>query len=210
PSIESSPAVPLTQTKSPEMPLIDALAETRRHEPEALAQTRKSKKAAHEAIETLDALGETRPHTPQEAVEYGLEPISPARAHLSFACLLIPRFENHHLTGDLATRLAEWVSSICVAYGWRLEYISIRPEYLQWVVSVPPSTSPGVLMRTIRMKTSEYIFTEFPRLRKENPSGDFWAPGYLIMGSNQPHPPQLVRSYILETRRHQGISRPPR
>lgn len=210
PSVESSPAIPLTQIKSQGMSLIDTLAETRRHEPDALAQTQKSKKAEREAIETPDALGETRPHTPQEAVEYGLEPISPARAHLNFACLLIPRFDTHHLTGDLATRLAEWVSSICVAYGWRLEYISIRPEYLQWVVSVPPSTSPGVLIRTIRMKTSEYIFAEFPRLRRENPSGDFWAPGYLIMGSNQPHPPQLVRNYILETRRHQGISRPRR
>jgi REP element-mobilizing transposase RayT len=61
-------------------------------------------------------------------------------------------------------------------------------------------------MRLMRTQTSERIFAEFPKLKKENPSGDFWAPGYLIMGSNQPHPPQLVRNYILEVRRRQGIS----
>ncbi len=208
-SIESSPAIPLRKTSPPAVE-VEELAETRRHEPEELAETRKStKKMAEELVQKMDALGETRPHTPEEARAHGLpEPISPARAELTFACLLIPRFASHHLTGDLASRLAEWVPSICIAYGWRLEHLSIRPEYLQWVVSVPPSTSPGMLMRLMRMQTSERIFAEFPRLKQENPSGDFWAPGYLIMGSNQPHPPQLVRNYILETRRHQGISHP--
>jgi REP element-mobilizing transposase RayT len=73
-----------------------------------------------------------------------------------------------------------------------LEYLAVRPEYIQWVVNVPPATSPGYLMRIMRQQTSEKAFVEFPRLKKENPSGDFWAPGYLIMGG-KPHPPQLVR-----------------
>ncbi len=208
-SLESSPAIPLPKASRSAVD-VEELAETRRHDPQELAETRKSaKKMAEELLREADALGETRPHTPEEARAHGLpEPISPARAELTFACLLIPRFATHHLTGDLASRLAEWVPSICIAYGWRLEHLSIRPEYLQWVVSVPPSTSPGMLMRLMRMQTSERIFAEFPRLKQENPSGDFWAPGYLIMGSNQPHPPQLVRNYILETRRHQGISHP--
>jgi hypothetical protein len=59
-------------------------------------------------------------------------------------------------------------------------------------------------MRIMRQQTSEKIFSEFVRLKKENPSGDFWAPGYLIMGGTQPHPPQLVRDYIRQTRQRQG------
>jgi hypothetical protein len=43
-------------------------------------------------------------------------------------------------------------------------------------------------------------------LKRDNPSGDFWAPGYLIMGGLQPHPPQLVKDYIKQTRQRQGIS----
>jgi len=62
----------------------------------------------------------------------------------------------------------------------------------------------------MRKQTSEKIFAEFPRLKKENPSGDFWAPGYLIMGGLQPHPPQLVKDYIRQTRQRQGISQPRR
>lgn len=156
-------------------------------------------------------LDETRPHSVSEVAGRVItEPASPAMAQLNYACLLVPRFTAHYLTGDLADRLSEWMPDICIAFGWRLEFLAVRPEYLQWVVNVAPITSPGYLMRIMRQQTSEKIFAEFPRLDRENPSGDFWAPGYLIMGGLQPHPPQLVKDYIQQTRIRQGISQPRR
>jgi REP element-mobilizing transposase RayT len=156
-------------------------------------------------------LDETRPHSITEvAGRVMMEPISPGLYNLTYACLLVPRFTSHYLTGDLSERLSEWLPQICIAFGWRLEFMAVRPEYVQWVVNVPPSTSPGYLMRIMRQQTSEKIFVEFPRMKKENPSGDFWAPGYLIMGGTQPHPPQLVKDYIKQTRERQGYSQPRR
>jgi REP element-mobilizing transposase RayT/DNA-binding NarL/FixJ family response regulator len=134
-----------------------------------------------------------------------LEPVNPAVYNLDYACLLLPRFPQHHMTGDLLDKLGEWVPHICIAFAWRLEYISIRPEHLQWIVNVPPATSPAYLMRILRQHTSERIFAEFPRFKKENPSGDFWAPGYLIMGGSQPPPVQLIKDFITQTRQRQGI-----
>jgi len=61
-------------------------------------------------------------------------------------------------------------------------------------------------MRIMGEQTSEKIFAHFEGVKKENPSGDFWAPGYLIMGGLKPHPSQLVKDYIKQTRRRQGIS----
>jgi REP element-mobilizing transposase RayT/CheY-like chemotaxis protein len=154
-------------------------------------------------------LDETRPHSITEvAGRVMMEPISPGLYNLTYACLLVPRFSSHYLTGDISDRMSEWLPQICIAFGWRLEYLAVRPEYVQWVVNVPPSTSPGYLMRIMRTQTSEKIFGEFPRMKKENPSGDFWAPGYLIMGGTQPHPPQLVKDYIKQTRSRQGYSQP--
>ena len=150
-------------------------------------------------------LDETRPHSITEvAGRVMLEPISPGLYNLTYACLLVPRFSSHYLTGDISDRLSEWLPQICIAFGWRLEFLAVRPEYVQWVVNVPPATSPGYLMRIMRQQTSEKLFTEFTRMKKENPSGDFWAPGYLIMGGTQPHPPQLVKDYIKQTRTRQG------
>ena len=150
-------------------------------------------------------LDETKPHSITEVAGRALDPITPGLYNLTYACLLVPRFTTHYLTGDISDMLSEWLPQICIAFAWRLEYLAVRPEYVQWVVNVPPATSPGYLMRVMRQQTSEKIFAEFPRMKKENPSGDFWAPGYLIMGGTQPHPPQLVKDYIKQTRTRQGI-----
>jgi REP element-mobilizing transposase RayT len=124
----------------------------------------------------------------------------------SYACLLIPRFNSHRLTGTLANRLAEWLPNTCIAFGWRLEYLAVRPEYLQWIVKIPSATSLDGFMNTIREQTSSKIFFEFTGLARENPSGDFWAPGYLIIGGSKPLAPEVVRDYITEIRQQQGIT----
>jgi REP element-mobilizing transposase RayT len=145
-----------------------------------------------------------------DARRISLEPVHAGVYHLTYACLLLPRFPDDFLTGDVADKLSEWMPIICVAFGWRLEFLAVRPEYLQWVANVPPATSPGYVMRIMRQQTSQKLFSAFPSLKKDNPSGDFWAPGYLIMGGTQPHPSQLVKDYIKQVRRRQGSDKPRR
>jgi REP element-mobilizing transposase RayT len=173
---------------------------------ESPAVNRKSK--VNQSEPGLDNQGETLPGSPsnEPGRKIILEPVSASFYNLDYACLLVPRFTHHHLVGDLSDCLSEWVHEICIAFAWRLEYMSVRPEYMLWIVNVPPATSPGYLMRMLRQHTSEKIFTDFPRFKKENPSGDFWAPGYLIMGGSQPPPAQLIKDFIAQTRQRQGIS----
>ncbi|MDW8227982.1 MAG: transposase, partial [Anaerolineales bacterium] len=200
-SRESSPA-------QPRPPLSPAFESSLTDVDDPLAVTVKSSAAqSSEVTPSLDEIAETRPGPAASAIASDtMEPVSPSVFNLKYACLLIPRFAHHRLVGDLARNLGKWVEEICVAFGWRLESISVRPEYLQWVVSVPPVSSPGYLMRIMRQHTSERIFADFPRLARENPSGDFWAPGYLIMGGAQPPPPHLIKNFIAQTRHRQGIS----
>jgi REP element-mobilizing transposase RayT len=206
-SRETSPAVPVNEL------LVSNNEETVEHVVQDLDATMPSKSRPRPETPIRrpmpGELDETRPHSITEvAGRMMLEPIAPGLYNLTYACLLVPRFSSHYLTGDISDRISEWLPQICIAFGWRLEYLAVRPEYLQWVVNVPPATSPGYLMRIMRQQTSEKIFLEFSRLKKENPSGDFWAPGYLIMGGTQPHPPQLVKDYIKQTRTRQGYSQP--
>jgi REP element-mobilizing transposase RayT len=206
-SRESSPAQRLNQvveTEQAQSP--NRGAQTAFDDVEVTAPSRKKKRAetpvAKPAPGELDVTRES-PST-EAAKKLVVEPTTASLYNLTYACLLVPRFSAHYITGDLSDQLSEWIPSICIAFGWRLEFLAVRPEYLQWVVNVQPNASPGYLMRIMRQQTSEKIFAEFPRLKKENPSGDFWAPGYLIMGGSQPHPPQLVRDYIRQTRQRQG------
>jgi REP element-mobilizing transposase RayT/DNA-binding NarL/FixJ family response regulator len=169
-----------------------------------------SQKAVPQAEENApDVQVEPQPRFPaEEGRNIVLEPVSASVYNLTYACLLIPRFVHHYLTGDLAERLSEWMPEICIAFGWRLEFISVRPDYLHWLANVPPAASPSYMMRVIRQRISEKIFEEFPRFKKENPSGDFWAPGHMIMGGTQPAPAQVIKDFIQQTRRRQGITMP--
>jgi REP element-mobilizing transposase RayT len=152
------------------------------------------------------------PYTPGSAASgmksLEMKAISTGAYSLTYGILLIPRLPDHHLLGDLAERLPGWVSQLCVAFAWRLEHISVRPDYLQWNASAAPEIPPAQLVRIIRKHTSQRIFNEFPVLSRENPSGDFWAAGFLLVTGVQPPAGELVRNFIRQTRQEQGIYRP--
>ena len=124
---------------------------------------------------------------------------------LSYTCLLVPRVNSHYFIGDIVDSLPVRMKQICTSFGWGLEFLSIKAEYLQWTIQVPPATSPGYFMRIIREQTSAYIFENFHHFKKENLSNDFWAVGYLVVLGSQPHPVEMIRRFIRLTRQQQGI-----
>ena len=124
---------------------------------------------------------------------------------LSYVCLLIPRFSDHYLIGDITEELVEWMKQICISYGWRLDAIAVRPGYVQWVMNVPLNANPAQFMRIIRQQTSQKIFDDFPRFKQKNISGQFWAPGNFVVAGTELQTPETINSFILQTRRHQGI-----
>jgi REP element-mobilizing transposase RayT len=129
----------------------------------------------------------------------------PLSSELSFSCVLIPRFSDHYLAGDIVDWLAKWMKQVCISYGWRLEALAIRPGYMQWVMHVPMNSNPAQFMRLIRRYTSEQIFEDFPRFKQKNVSGEFWAPGNLVLPGNQLQSPDQVNEFILQTRKYQGF-----
>lgn len=138
--------------------------------------------------------------------ETHLDAASASVYKLTYACVILPRLPHHLLTSNLTRMLNEWVPQICIAFGWRVEQIAIRPEYAQFMIDVPPETSPQSLMQIIQRVTSQRIFSAFPTFRQENPSGDFWAPGYMIIGSSELPPAHMVQQFISQTRTRQGLA----
>ena len=133
------------------------------------------------------------------------ESAAPLSSELAFACLLIPRFPDHFLVGDIVDCLTDWMKKACISYGWRLGSIAVRPGNLQWVMHVPLNANPAQFMRLIRRYTSEKIFEDFPRFRQQNISNEFWAPGNFVTPGNQLPTREQVHDYMVQTRRSQGI-----
>lgn len=158
---------------------------------------------SQEQTQVADYMAKTRPGKKRHR-SAGATPA--AEGDLCYTCILVPRFQQHYLVSELASLLSLWLPELSEAFGWRLEGMTIRPEYLQWTVRVAPAISPGNLMRIIRQRTSQRIFSQFPAFRISNPSGDFWAPGYLIVSGSQPPAKQLLDEFIQQNRRRQGTS----
>jgi REP element-mobilizing transposase RayT len=133
------------------------------------------------------------------------EPVSRRDYDLSYACLLIPRSSEHLLTDNATEFLHNTIKQICGLFGWRLDLIQIRPEYLQWVVSAPVSTPPSRCIHTIREQTSKGLLDKFKQFRDKNPHQDFWAPGYLVLVGSALHPPEVINEFIRLTRLQQGL-----
>jgi REP element-mobilizing transposase RayT/ActR/RegA family two-component response regulator len=126
-----------------------------------------------------------------------------AYSQLTYACVLAPKLLYHHLVGDLATFLNRCVIQVGKAFGWQLEHLAIRPNYLHWVIAIPPGSSPGYMVRIMRDHTSHRVFSQFPHFARENITGDFWASGYLIVNGKYPLSHQLVEDFITKIRDRQ-------
>jgi REP element-mobilizing transposase RayT len=123
---------------------------------------------------------------------------------LQYTFLLIPRLPQQELDPRLVNPLAHWFHELCLTFGWKLLSMDIQATYLECAVQVTPQVSPGNLVRILRNHTSQRIFAVFPNLAEDNPTGDFWAPGYLIVSGRQPPEPEAVAAFIRNTRRRQG------
>lgn len=134
-----------------------------------------------------------------------LEPLPRRDYDMSYACLLIPRSSDHLLTGKVTDFLDGTIKHICQFFGWRLDFVQITTEYMQWVVSAPAATPPSRCIHTIREQTSKGILDKFQQFRDKNAHQDFWAPGYLVLVGPAPHPPEVISEFIRLTRQQQGL-----
>ncbi len=134
-----------------------------------------------------------------------VESVSRVSSGLTFSCVLIPRFDDHYLAGDITGDLQNWMMEICISYGWHLDAITIRPGYMHWVMTVPLTANPANFMRVTRQQTSQKVFEYYPRFKRKNLSNDFWAPSFSVAAGSQPHSMEDIDNFIRQTRSQQGI-----
>ncbi len=141
---------------------------------------------------------------PRELVDTVPPEISALR--VSYSCVLVPRHPRQYLARDLADRAASILPLLHLSRGWQVTGISVRPQYLQWVISLPAEICPVEAIEEIRQRTSAHFYNQFPELAAGGQSRDFWAPGYLMMSGSQPLSPAIIREFIqrVHTRRQRG------
>jgi len=135
-----------------------------------------------------------------------LEPVELNPYDVSYTCLILPRLDFSDLSGELSDCIQVVMNHISNSFEWKLDFLSVHSDYLQWTFRVPPSTSTTYVIQVVRGQTSQRIFADYPKLEPRNGTEDFWAPGYLLFWGSQHHPVEVIQRYIRQTRQQQGIS----
>ncbi|NPV84539.1 MAG: hypothetical protein HPY45_00840 [Anaerolineae bacterium] len=144
-----------------------------------------------------------------EAEENKREGFSSLFANLSYTCVLVPRFQETFIDQGLNNLLSTTVPKICMIFGWTLEKLEIKPNYMLWSVQVNPAVSPGNLIRVIRKRTSKNIFEAYPQLKLLNYTEDFWAPGYLVVSGIEKLNNDMLSDFIQQTYRRKNLLKTP-
>ena len=131
--------------------------------------------------------------------------IPDALYNLSYSFLLITRFDSNYPPMDRDEIIKECIKKLHVSYGWKLESLEIHQDFIRWVSSFPPTFAPSRHIETIRKETSKRLFDDFPQFKQVNLSGDYWAPGYLVVGGNNAISDQLVSAYIKQNRQKHSV-----
>jgi putative transposase len=134
-----------------------------------------------------------------------LEMMSDSLYNLQYSCLLIPRFPSHRLTTHKTEMIEECVKNTNISYGWRLEAVEANQDFLRLTTSLPPFIAPTKYLNIIRKVTSKKIFDDFPAYKDENPSGDYWAPGFIIIGGKNTISDSLVSTFTKQNREKYGL-----
>jgi DNA-binding response OmpR family regulator len=123
-------------------------------------------------------------------------PLSGDSILLPFTFLLFPADPGQFITRELAALCNQRLPQVLTDFGWQLNAISIRPLYLQWSASIPAFCSIPEKLSDIRLQLNTMLFTSFPGLLKNNPSGDFWLPGYFALSGSNPPSNRMINDFI--------------
>jgi REP element-mobilizing transposase RayT len=126
-------------------------------------------------------------------------PAGPPPIRLPLFTLLLPRYSEHELTGELAERLRSWTTRLCLAWDWVAERIEVLPDRLEITLILPPDESPAHAVQELRDGLSERVLRSFPELALDLPSRRFWSSSYLLRAGPAP-PSGEIEAFVRETR----------
>jgi putative transposase len=123
-------------------------------------------------------------------------------SHVVYRCdyhiVFVPKYRYRVLTGAIQELVEQDIRVLC---GWRevlVHELSVQPDHVHLVCSVPPKISISDFMGLLKGKLAIKLFKSYPKLRTKPYWGNhFWARGYFVttVGVDE----EMIRRYV----RHQ-------
>lgn len=97
----------------------------------------------------------------------------------NYHLVFVTKYRNKVLVGTVEEYVKAQLPVLCARYGWELLALEIMPDHVHLFLSVPPSTAPNTIARTLKSILTVSVFTQFPALKKKR----FWGSGLWSAGT---------------------------
>ncbi|HZU85954.1 MAG TPA: hypothetical protein VFF78_00640, partial [Anaerolineaceae bacterium] len=115
-------------------------------------------------------------------------------------CVLIPHVPEHYLVGGMTDLLKQALVQVAAKNHWKVSQVLVRPQYLQWTTETSEEILPDKVAELVRKRLSADIFKQYPALKKQNRSGNFWSTDVLALQGSEPIPAQRLRAFTRQAR----------
>ena len=104
-----------------------------------------------------------------------------------------PKYRRKVLIQDVAIRLNELISSMCLELSVELIGMEIMPDHVHLLVDIDPQFGVHKFIKHVKSKTSRLLRQEFPHLKTKLPT--LWTNSYFVSTVGGA-PLAIVKQYI--------------
>ena len=119
--------------------------------------------------------------------------------HTVYSCnyhvVFVPKYRYRILEGKVKEIIDKKIRQICEWYDVEIEEMSIQPDHVHMLISIPPKYSVSQIMGIVKGKSAIHIFKTKRRLKEKPYWGNhFWARGYFVttVGIDE----EVIRRYV--------------
>ena len=106
-------------------------------------------------------------------------------SHVFYKCeyhiVFVPKYRYRILTGLVKTLVEHDIHMVSQWKEAEIQELSVQPDHIHVVCSVPPKVSISEFMGTLKGKLAIKLFKSYPELKKRPYWGNhFWVRGYFV------------------------------
>ena len=114
---------------------------------------------------------------------------------LSAHIVWVTKYRYHVLKGDVQSRCRDLIIQICNSENVKILKGVVSKDHIHRHIEYPPSISISVLVKKLKGRTSHYIQSEFPELKKQYWGQHFWGIGYGVWSTGN-ITNEIVQEYL--------------
>ena len=97
---------------------------------------------------------------------------------------------------EIRRKVRELFGTISQDFGFEIEAMEIALDHVHLFVSFPPRYAIAKVVGILKSISSSVLFREYPELRKELWSGEFWEDGYFVRTVGDTVTEEMIKRYI--------------